>query len=245
MSSGGAQVAPGANRLCALFHISARPPPVSSPCVRGAAERCLSLPRASPRSCSTDAHTSSYIDGRLSLVATQRSVPLQLVPHYAEGVIYPLDLDEVKHWSKVEAKKGDVPDILVDLTPGLDVTTIDFLRIQFHTEWAAFVQRMCAKYRVSNLSPATVTERDFRKKDNGVFSAHDGARMDLMLWASERGQMLSRTVKGMMMYPAALRQLEFLEALHDHGGRLDDLVQHKFRCAAQRGVRAAACMADL
>lgn len=165
---------------------------------------------------------------------------VQLVPHYAEGVIYPLDLDEVKHWSKVEAKKGDVPDVLVDLTPGLDVTTIDFLRIQFHTEWAAFVQRMCAKYRVSNLSPATVTERDFRKKDNGVFSAHDGARMDLMLWASERGQMLSRTVKGMMMYPAALRQLEFLEALHDHGGRLDDLVQHKFRCAASR-ARCVCC----
>ena len=161
---------------------------------------------------------------------------MQLVPHYAEGVIYPLDLDEVRHWSKADAKKGDVPDILVDLMPGLDVTTIDFLRIQFHSEWAAFVERMCVKYSVSGLSPATVTERDFRKKDNGVFSAHEGARMDLMLWASERGQMLSRTVKGMMMYPAALRQLEFLEALHDHGGGLDALVQRKFRCAC-RAVR--------
>lgn len=155
---------------------------------------------------------------------------MQLVPHYAEGVIYPLDNDEIKHWSNVEAKKGQVPDVLVDLMPGLDVTTIDFLRIQFHTEWAAFVQRMCIKYDVPGLTPAAVTERDFRVKDNGVFSAHDGARMDLMLWASERGQMLSRTVKGMMMYPAALRQLEFLEALHDHGGRLDQLVQSKFRC---------------
>jgi hypothetical protein len=38
------------------------------------------------------------------------------------------------------------------------------------------------------------------------------ARMELMLWASERGQMLSRTVKGMMMYASALRQLELLEA---------------------------------
>eukprot|EP00892_Ulva_mutabilis_P001698 jgi/Ulvmu1/11529/UM078_0018.1 len=159
---------------------------------------------------------------------TMRSLTT-LVPHYAEGVIYPLDIDEVKHWSNVEAKKGQVPDVLVDLMPGLDITTIDFLRIQFHTEWAAFVQRMCAKYKVPGLTASEVTERDFRVKDHGVFSAHDGARMDLMLWASERGQMLSRTVKGMMMYGAALRQLEFVESLHDHGGRIEELVQHKFR----------------
>lgn len=153
------------------------------------------------------------------------------MPHYAEGVIYPLDLDEVKHWNGAEAKKGQVPDVLVDRMAGLDITTIDFLRIQFHTDWAAFVERMCDKYRVKGLDPADITERDFRQKDKGVFSAFDDARMDLMLWASERGQMLSRTVKGMMMYPAALRQLEFLEGLSDHHGHLDDLVQHKFRCA--------------
>ena len=45
-----------------------------------------------------------------------------------------------------------------------------------------------------------------------MHAEHPEARMDLMLWASERGQMLSRTVKGMMMYGSALRQLELLEA---------------------------------
>lgn len=54
--------------------------------------------------------------------------------------------------------------------------------------------------------------------------------MDLMMWASERGQMLSRTVKGMMMYGSALRQLELLEApdasLLQHTSAADG----KFRC---------------
>lgn len=46
---------------------------------------------------------------------------------------------------------------------------------------------------------------------------HPEARMDLMLWASERGQMLSRTVKGMMMYATALTQLEYIETVDDRG----------------------------
>ena len=55
--------------------------------------------------------------------------------------------------------------------------------------------------------------------------------MDLMLWASERGQMLSRTVKGMMMYAAALRQLELLEASDASLPRTSPAADGKFTCA--------------
>jgi hypothetical protein len=56
------------------------------------------------------------------------------------------------------------------------------------------------------------------------------ARMELMLWASERGQMLSRTVKGMMMYGSALRQLELLEAPDAAVLRTSSAADGKFRC---------------
>ena len=57
--------------------------------------------------------------------------------------------------------------------------------------------------------------------------------MDLMLWASERGQMLSRTVKGMMMYATALTQLEYIETVDDRGSSeaLAKAVEGKYRCA--------------
>lgn len=55
--------------------------------------------------------------------------------------------------------------------------------------------------------------------------------MDLMLWASERGQMLSRTVKGMMMYATALAQLEYIETVDDRGDpdALAKAVEGKYR----------------
>lgn len=123
---------------------------------------------------------------------------LQLVPHYAEGVIYPLDADEVKERIGMDVKKGDVGDELVAMMKGLDVSTIDFLRIQFKDEWDNFVERMLERYDVKKLMSAMgiaqedITERHFLKSTGSIFSAIPDARMDLMIWASERGQMLSR-----------------------------------------------------
>jgi hypothetical protein len=107
----------------------------------------------------------------------------------------------------------------------------------------ACMQRMLDKYRVKDAVPAKISERDFQLGQGGVFSAFDEARMDIMLWASERGQMLSRTVKGMMMYGAALRQLELIETVDDRGGavRLDAAVDSKFRCASTAAQRISAC----
>lgn len=96
---------------------------------------------------------------------------MQLVPHYAEGVIYPLDNEEVAARIGGEVKKGDLGDELVEQMTGLDVSTIDFLRIQFRDEWDNFVQRMIGRYKLQGIvDPDRVTERDFRIREKGVFS---------------------------------------------------------------------------
>jgi hypothetical protein len=129
---------------------------------------------------------------------------LQLVPHYAEGVIYPLDTDEAKERTGVDVHKGDLGDELVAMMKGLDVSTIDFLRIQFKDEWDNFVERMLGKYEEEHhlaaammekkISKEDISERHFLKSTGSIFSSIPSARMDLMIWASERGQMLSRWV---------------------------------------------------
>lgn len=99
-------------------------------------------------------------------------VRLQLVPHYAEGVIYPLDNDEVAERIGAKVEKGDLGDELVEQMSGLDVSTIDFLRIQFKDEWDNFVQRMIGRYKLQGIvDPERVTERDFRLSEGGVFSS--------------------------------------------------------------------------
>jgi hypothetical protein len=95
---------------------------------------------------------------------------MQLVPHYAEGVIYPLDSEEVAARIGGHVKKGSLGDELVELMSGLDVSTIDFLRIQFRDEWDNFVQRMFDRYDVKDVPASSITERDFRISEGGLFS---------------------------------------------------------------------------
>lgn len=137
-----------------------------------------------------------YQDLRFLMSASR----LQLVPHYAEGVIYPLDADEVQERIGIDVKKGDMGDELVSMMKGLDVSTIDFLRIQFKDEWDNFIERMIVRHGVAKvmkdrgISKESITERHFLKSTGSIFSNNPEARMDLMIWASERGQMLSRSV---------------------------------------------------
>lgn len=95
---------------------------------------------------------------------------MQLVPHYAEGVIYPLDSEEVADRTGRDVKKGSLGDELVEQMSGLDVSTIDFLRIQFRDEWDNFVQRMIGRYGVKDVAASRITERDFRISERGLFS---------------------------------------------------------------------------
>jgi hypothetical protein len=95
---------------------------------------------------------------------------MQLVPHYAEGVIYPLDSEEVAARIGAQVKRGSLGDELVEQMSGLDVSTIDFLRIQFRDEWDNFVQRIIGRYGVEDVAASRITERDFRISEGGLFS---------------------------------------------------------------------------
>ena len=83
-------------------------------------------------------------------------------------------------------------------------------------EWANFVERMVKKradsynpkYPPLKADPKFVTEEDFREMNNGEFK--DFAQ-DLMLWASQRGQLLARTTRGMLLYEKALEIMASLE----------------------------------
>lgn len=74
------------------------------------------------------------------------------------------------------------------------ISTLFYLQKIYADEWANFMERM---------------HRDGMEDDNEIWSTK--AR-DLRLWASYRGQTLSRTVRGMMYYYRALKMLTFLDS---------------------------------
>ncbi|KAH7651839.1 callose synthase protein [Dioscorea alata] len=74
------------------------------------------------------------------------------------------------------------------------VSTIFYLQKIYEDEWVNFLERM---------------RREGVANENEIWS---GERLrDLRLWASYRGQTLSRTVRGMMYYYKALKMLAFLD----------------------------------
>ncbi|RVW37918.1 Callose synthase 11 [Vitis vinifera] len=74
------------------------------------------------------------------------------------------------------------------------ISTLFYLQKIYADEWANFMERML---------------RDGMEDENEIWSTK--AR-DLRLWASYRGQTLSRTVRGMMYYYRALKMLTFLDS---------------------------------
>ena len=171
-----------------------------------------------------------------------------LVPHYAEDVIYALDADEVEARTGKKLTPGKMTE-LVGIMEGMQITTLEFLRIQFADEWENFVKRLLVKYRdeldMSKVVPAKISVRDFQRgNDAGLFAGDDEARMDLMKWASERGQLLWRTTKGMMMYENALRFLDSVESADARSSRSSAFYESKFRCAAALVHSAATLLAN-
>lgn len=166
-----------------------------------------------------------------------------LVPHYSEDVIYPLDSDEVKERTGKDVTPNKMTN-LVGSMKGMEITTLDFLRIQFEDEWDNFLERLVDNWQgkitdadgnvidLSKVNPDDITVNDFTlKSKSGLFSREPGARMDLMMWASERGQLLARTVRGMMMYQQALELFEPLEAADPRQRLPPEFFEAKFRCA--------------
>ncbi|KAA8515256.1 hypothetical protein F0562_018514 [Nyssa sinensis] len=74
------------------------------------------------------------------------------------------------------------------------ISTLFYLQKIYEDEWENFMERM---------------RREGMQDDNDIWTTK--AR-DLRLWASYRGQTLSRTVRGMMYYYRALKMLAFLDS---------------------------------
>ncbi|POO00070.1 Glycosyl transferase [Trema orientale] len=76
------------------------------------------------------------------------------------------------------------------------ISTLFYLQKIYDDEWNNFMERM---------------RREGLKDDDDIWDEKAKAR-DLRLWASYRGQTLSRTVRGMMYYYRALKMLAFLDS---------------------------------
>ena len=158
-----------------------------------------------------------------------------LVPHYAEDVIYPIDADEIQYRTGKPVTPGKVTE-LVGIMEGMEISTLQFLKIQFCDEWDNFVERLAddpvAGPRLAKVDKSYVNVGDFQRSNaDGLFHDDDFTRMALMKWASERGQLLWRTTKGMMLYAQALRTIKVLEAEDAVNQQHEDaFIDTKFRC---------------
>ena len=78
-----------------------------------------------------------------------------LVPHYSEDVLYPIDADEVEYRTTQKPTPGKLTD-LVGIMEGMEISTLQFLKIQFADEVRAR-PLLCASVRVrSHVLRATV-----------------------------------------------------------------------------------------
>ena len=151
-----------------------------------------------------------------------------LTPHYSEDVLYALNKKEIAGYFGM--KGANVSKISDLMSPNEDgVTVMAWLRSNYSLDWDNLMERLSPALKNTNIDANSVRESDF---DEGAPLAH--CRMDLLQWASYRGQHLSRTVRGMMAYEKALRLLAKIEnpnpgvsALR-YNSSIDDLVRSKF-----------------
>jgi callose synthase len=118
-------------------------------------------------------------------------------------------LEEMKSWSVMTPFYGE--DVLYSKSDleskrdGLDVHTLLFLQTLYKKDWENFLERVKPK-------------KQLWKEPHSA--------LELRLWASQRGQTLTRTVQGMMYYEAAIRLLAQLEQLAPE--RVEELIKTKF-----------------
>lgn len=118
-------------------------------------------------------------------------------------------LEEMKSWSVMTPFYGE--DVLYSKSDleskqdGLDVHTLLFLQTLYKKDWENFLERVKPK-------------KNFWKDPNTA--------IELRLWASLRGQTLTRTVQGMMYGEAAIRLLAELEQVSVE--RIEELIKTKF-----------------
>uniref|UniRef100_M4BI64 1,3-beta-glucan synthase n=1 Tax=Hyaloperonospora arabidopsidis (strain Emoy2) TaxID=559515 RepID=M4BI64_HYAAE len=118
-------------------------------------------------------------------------------------------LEEMKSWSVITPFYAE--DVLYsrkDLESkqdGLDVHTLLFLQTLYKRDWENFLERVKPKKNI------------WKNPDTAI---------ELRMWASLRGQTLSRTVQGMMYGEAAIRLLADIEQVPQQ--KLEDLINTKF-----------------
>ncbi|GIL73021.1 hypothetical protein Vretifemale_3258, partial [Volvox reticuliferus] len=129
-----------------------------------------------------------------------------LTPCYEEDVLYPLSADHAARQLGLAPPPpvgpGRPPDLLSETED--NVSLMSYLRSVFPADWKNFMERLSGMLGGADLS--RVTENDFAPM--GPLHA---LAAELQLWATYRGQLLGRTVRGMMCYRRAVRMLVELE----------------------------------
>lgn len=169
-----------------------------------------------------------------------------VTPVYEEDVLYPLCARATAQ--QLGLPTANASKALVDLlSEGEDdVSLMAYLRSMFPKDWENFKERLGQSL---GRDLRNVTEMDFAP--GGALHAHC---LQLQLWASYRGQLLARTVRGMMCYERAVRVLVQLEyprppglAPASYDAWVDKIVDAKFsyvasvqvygRCRTSRELR--------
>jgi hypothetical protein len=136
-------------------------------------------------------------------IARMKSIT-SFTPYYAEDVTYTeQDLYRKRQESEGSSGKGEV---VREVTDEGEVTLLDLLRALFPDEWENFYERV-------ELDTATLREHRFPVEE-------------LQQWASDRAQVLSRTIRGVQRYGDGLRLLARLEEFDEE--EVEWLVATKF-----------------
>ncbi|KAF8059158.1 CALS3 [Scenedesmus sp. PABB004] len=179
---------------------------------RGAPRRrCRSSPEAARVLCFFASSLHNPLLPTAPPVALMRSMTT-LTPHYGEDVLYALD--EPTALADMGAPRLRPGDPCSLFTPAGERTeTLKYLQATYVAEWKNFAQRVITRPDVrATLGPACpakpgdVTPEHFAP--GGVLH---GWREELLVWASMRGQLLERTVHGIMHYHSALQQLVLMQ----------------------------------
>ena len=128
-------------------------------------------------------------------------------PYYAEDVTY-TEEDLHRKKSSVSRDKGPMGkgEVVREVTEDDDVTLLDLLRALFPDEWDNFYERV-------GLDTASMREGQFPVEE-------------LRRWASDRAQVLSRTIRGVQRYGDGLRLIGRMEGVPE--AELEWLVASKF-----------------
>lgn len=151
-----------------------------------------------------------------------------LTPHYEEDVLYALNSKNVaNHFGLPVSSAKGLSDLMSENEDG--VTVMAWLRSNYPLDWNNLLERLDPALKKANLDGRLVNETDF--DDGGPLASE---RMQVLHWASYRGQLLARTVRGMMAYEAGLRLLARIENPNPgvsslrYNSAIDDLVRSKF-----------------